>query len=444
MNCAECRDNLVAYIEGLLDEEESLRCRTHLESCADCRAECEAFAHLQQRLDARSRAAANVSVVEPVMRRILQNRTKPERDPIMTTIFRRWGLGLGAAAGMAVIALIVILTWPGGKANAAEILARGAKAAAGLSSIHMRCSLRTLPADNFSLIVPDQDFVAVELWKQFGDSPKWRIDKPGRIAFMDGKSTVLYLKTTNSGMKLEQPAPSAFDTDWLHEVANVGQVLASELGAIRAQVGNMRLTQEAGADGTVKSVVTIESKSNLPDGDYCKNKFFSDADTRRVYVFDPQSDRLETVKIYLLRQSSADLIFEVNQIDYDPPVDPGVFNPELPENVTWMQEGAPILPNNETYAAMTAEQTARALFEACGRRDWGEVEKLGFTPLDDRIKKILGGLQIMSIGESFTSAAYPGQFVPYEVRFSNGETYKHNLALKKDPRSNRWYFDGGI
>ena len=105
MNCAECRDNLVAYIEGLLDEEESLRCRTHLESCADCRAECEAFANLQQRLDARSRAAATVSVVEPVMRRVLQNQTETEKDQIMTRIFRRWGFGLGAAAGVAVIVI---------------------------------------------------------------------------------------------------------------------------------------------------------------------------------------------------------------------------------------------------------------------------------------------------------------------------------------------------
>ena len=29
MNCAECRDNLVACIEGLLDPEETLQCRTY-------------------------------------------------------------------------------------------------------------------------------------------------------------------------------------------------------------------------------------------------------------------------------------------------------------------------------------------------------------------------------------------------------------------------------
>jgi hypothetical protein len=444
MNCAECRDSLVAYIEGLLNQEESLRCRTHLESCTNCRAECEAFANLQQKLDARGHAAANVSVVEPVMRRILQNQTRAEREQIMISIFRRWGLGLGAAAGVAVIAFVLILTWTGGKVNAAEILARGAKAVAELSSIHMRCNLRTLPNDNFGFILPEHDFVPIELWKQFGDSPKWRIDKPGRIAFMNGQSTVLYLKFENAADKLDQPTQSAFDTKWLHEVANVTQLLTSELGGIRVQGNIMNLTQETGADGTAKSVVTIESKSTLPDGDYLKNKFFSAADTRRVYVFDAQSNRLEAVKIYLMSQSDAKLIFEVNQIDYNLPIDPAVFNPELPGNVTWIQEGAKVLPDNEKYTDMTAEQTTRAFFEACGRNDWEEVAKYSPVPFNGRTKNILGGLQIISIGESFKSASYPGLFVPYEIKLNSGEILKHNLALKKDPRSNRWYFDGGL
>ena len=39
MNCAECRDNLVACLEGLLEAEQSRECQAHLESCAACRAE---------------------------------------------------------------------------------------------------------------------------------------------------------------------------------------------------------------------------------------------------------------------------------------------------------------------------------------------------------------------------------------------------------------------
>jgi len=444
MNCDQCRDSLVACVEGALAEGEVLLCRTHLESCAECRTEFAAVSRLHHRLDARGRAVASVSVVEPVMRRVLHDQTRPASKQIRARVFARWGLGLGAAAAVAAVVLMIVLAIPAAKANAAEMLARGARAATNLSSIHILGKLRTPPADNFSAIAPDQDFVSVELWKQLGGVPKWRIDKPGRMAVMNGQSTLLYFKTNNVGMKHERPARSAFDTEWLHELANVARMLASERTAIRMPGSTVEFTQQTGADGTKKSVVTIESRSNLLAGDYLKNKFFSTADTRRVYVFDTPSDRLEAMQIYLVAQAAPQLIFEVTQIDYDQAIDPAVFDPKLPEDVTWMQEGVPVLPDNEKYVAMTAEQAARALFEAFGRRDWEEAAKFWLMPLDDRIKGHLGGLEIVSIGQAFTSAFSTGSFVPYEVKLSNGETRKHNLALKRDRGSNRWYVDGGL
>src|ERR1017187_6277869 len=73
---------------------------------------------------------------------------------------------------------------------------------------------------------------------------------------------------------------------------------------------------------------------------------------------------------------------------------------------------------------MTAEQTARAFFEACSRKDWDEAGK--FMPyLNERLKEYLGGLKIVSVGEAFTAEnypggqapkGYPGRFVPYEIQ----------------------------
>lgn len=50
----------------------------------------------------------------------------------------------------------------------------------------------------------------------------------------------------------------------------------------------------------------------------------------------------------------------------------------------------------------------------------------------------------MQLGEPFTSAATPAQFVPYEIQLRDGTAEKHNLALKKHPRAGRWMIDGGI
>jgi hypothetical protein len=110
--------------------------------------------------------------------------------------------------------------------------------------------------------------------------------------------------------------------------------------------------------------------------------------------------------------------------------------------VSWYKEPEK-LPDNEKYASMTAEQAARAFFEACGREDWSEVGKF-YSPVTDRLKAYLGGVEIVSLGQAFTSKAYGGRFVPYEIKLKNGGVKKHNVAVRKDNPAHRWQVDGGI
>ncbi len=287
-------------------------------------------------------------------------------------------------------------------------------ASGSASGIHIRGQLRTSPGDNFSAIMPEEEPVTIELWKESGPKPKWRVEKPGRVVVMDGKSTVLYIKPLNMGMKLPQPSESAFDTDWLQRIANLSNTITNEIRNARAKRWKVDITEESGADGRDKSVVTIETKSGLPDNDYLKNKTFDTADTRRVYRFDAQTKQLESAQVYLLGGHDDEPIFETSQIDYNQAIAPAVFHLDLPANVSWYQEPKK-LPDNQKYAAMTAEQAARAFFEACANKDWNEAEKF-MSPITPDLKKYLGGLEIVSLGESFTAKGGAGSFVPYEIK----------------------------
>ena len=419
MNCAECRENLIACVEGLLDREESLQCQAHLETCAACQAEFKAITSLQQKLVARGQAAAEVSLVEPVMRRVRERVRKvpaeQESYSIMSKLFTRWGFGLSATAGAAAVILAILVLSPRTQATAAEVLARGARAVARLTSIHLRGQLRTYPEDNFSYINPDSGFYSIELWKQFEPELKWRIEKPQRVVVMDGQSTVMLIKTGDVAVKVPKRTTSAFDTEWLHRIANLSNTITNELKNALAKGWKLSLNEETGADGRLKSVVTVLARSGLPEDDYVKNAFFENADTRRVYHFDAKSELLESVQIYLTRPSGEVQIFDLSQIDYNPSIDTNVWQLELPADVSWRQLEPPKLPDNEKYASMTAEQAARAFFEACSRKDWNEAGKFE-SPITDRTKEYLGGLEIVSLGESFTSKAYGGRFVPYEIK----------------------------
>jgi len=101
-----------------------------------------------------------------------------------------------------------------------------------------------------------------------------------------------------------------------------------------------------------------------------------------------------------------------------------------------------------------AQQTARDFLEALGKKDWSAAA--GFWPsyapkgkhfddmFNDKIKDYVGGLEIVSLGEPFIKPPYPGVYVPYEIRFQNGETKKFNLAVRQDNPGQPWYFDGGL
>ena len=79
---------------------------------------------------------------------------------------------------------------------------------ANLTSIHLRGQLRTEPQDNFSYINADCPFYTIELWKQFEPELKWRVEKPKRVVVMDGQSTVMLIKTDDTGVKLPHPPPA--------------------------------------------------------------------------------------------------------------------------------------------------------------------------------------------------------------------------------------------
>ncbi len=438
MNCAECRDNLVACGEGLLARDETLQCRAHLETCAACRAEYEAIASLQQRLIARGQAAAGVGIAEPVMRRIRREQFQPERETMVSKLFKyRWGFGLGTAAAAAAIILLILLVSPRTQATAAEVLAKGARAVAKLTSIHLRGQMRTYPGENFGAINPDHPFCTIELWKQFEPELKWRVEKPGRVAVMDGQSKVMFIKTANEAFKHSPGSTWDFDTEWLQKMANLSTTISNELDNARSQGWKLDLAEKTGADGRAKSIVTVHAEFGLPEDDPMKNLFFDIADARRVYCFDARTKLLEAVQIFLRRPSGEVLIFDLSQIDYNQPVKPALWQLELPANVNWIQE-AQILPDNGKYASMTAEQATRAFLEACGREDWNEVGKF-ISSITAQLKQYSGGLEVISVGKSYGSKVYAGRFVPYTIKLPPEEI---NMRLSNENPAKRYVLMG--
>jgi hypothetical protein len=72
MNCAECKENLVAYLEGLLAEDQKNAVTEHLKNCHLCQTEAKQLTNLQERLVSNGRAVAQSDLENEVLNRIIR------------------------------------------------------------------------------------------------------------------------------------------------------------------------------------------------------------------------------------------------------------------------------------------------------------------------------------------------------------------------------------
>ncbi len=438
MNCPQCQEKLVDYIEGALGSG-AAQVEAHLQQCPQCQAKLEDLRRLTGRLEESLQGNHTISLEGPVMDRILAEQAAELRRLKMRKKIRFIGVGTAAAATAACVILFVFLMpVQDRRVMAAEVLAQAASRASGLTSVHIDCRMRTLPNDNFSLIGPGYEFVEVDVWRQFGDPTKYRIEKPGRVLVCDGESTVMLIKPNYA---VKGPAGANFDAAWLRDLADLKKILSDQVcGALASKVDISAKREDV--EGKPKLVVTVEVKADNT-GDYIRNKFLDTADTRRVFQFDAATQRLEAMKIFLHAKEQDVLVFEVTGIEYDARPATSLFDLELPKDVVWYEQPKP-LPDNEKYASMTPKQAAEAFFGACAKEDWNEAQKFWGAKMDDRLKKFLGEIKVVNLGKPFQSQPYPGWFVPYEMTMKSGGTRKHNLAVRNDNPAGRWIVDGGL
>ncbi len=105
MNCQECREELAAYIEGLLDETCKSRMDGHMAECTACQAELREVRKLTVQLTRDGLAVSPVSLETAIMDRILQEQAlqlKSRRIPmkriakiaVAATLFLGAGIGI--------------------------------------------------------------------------------------------------------------------------------------------------------------------------------------------------------------------------------------------------------------------------------------------------------------------------------------------------------------
>jgi outer membrane lipoprotein-sorting protein len=449
MNCIEIRERMADLFDDSVSEERMDLFSAHFRECADCRRLYEetagAFAELKPRVTIR----AGTELQKKILGESIQigRPFRSGRGMILPMLTPGWKRVTAIAAVLAVLFILFPLLNRTGlfqnKATAANaLLGKSISALEAVRSVYMEFKVRTLADENFEYIDMTAGFVSHKLWKVNGNPARWRIEKPGRTVVMDGKKQYLYVR---------EPMRSAIvgDPDWgLVDCMKIlfypGKILQTEKDLTARHEATYQIT-EKGTD----VVLTVKAKAM---GDfrntYALNKSIPESNNRRVYIFDKVTNRLKSLDVTIEAGNKETEILQLTTIRYNEPIADSTFAILLPADVKWIPLDKILSDEHTGIPGISSEEAARRLFKAWNKEEWKTVEQLmpGFmnSPDAEQAKKEFGGLMIVSIGKSFKSGQYPGEFVPYEVRLKSGISRKMNLALRCDNRGKRWWVDGGF
>lgn len=147
MNCVECKELLVAYVESLLAEEQTETVRLHLQTCSACRAEAAELGRLQSRLVTNSKALAQSELENKVLNRIVREQSlKLKKVRKLDNQFQLWRKIMNtritkfAAAAMIVLIAALSIMFLEKSVSPAYAIEQTIEAMRSINSIHAYCT----------------------------------------------------------------------------------------------------------------------------------------------------------------------------------------------------------------------------------------------------------------------------------------------------------------
>ncbi len=408
MTCRSARRRLV----DLFDTGDHPELREHLAACGACAAEFEETLNALSQIEPKGRASASPSFKQRTVNRLAAElRSEPKGRPFPRRL----------AMAAALLALLFVLPYLGSLGTnhaATNLLAQSVQALNGIHSVHIVARMRTSPGDNFEYIGTQYDFQPVEMWKEFGATPRWRVENPGRVAVMDGRQSILFIKPD----RVVHAGRNNGFVEWLRPLLDPQEVLSAELRA--AQKGESHAAVRR--DGPRITLTAARQAQGEFANDWTRNTSVAESDHTRVYRFDASTGRLTGLQVILHDGGKDTVVFEINEIRYNEPFAPELFTVALPD--TAISDVPPDrMPVNQALPA-TARDAAVTFLEGMAQRDWDRVLTVyPATAVPEGIQRYGGGLRIVSIGEPFQSGLYPGL-----VRAVRGATRRRD-AQENEP-----------
>ena len=433
MNCSECKQ----HVHHLVDNGNDVlagQLKSHIAACPDCYTEYEAMMDVAGLFKEGKQLSAPASLKTSLMNEITIVEAKKKTGKLATIK----KIAMGVAAIFLLVIMIPFFAKNTSAAKATNLLEKAIHALESVSSMIMKMDIRTKGEENFQYIDKDEPLVTQVLTQDFKNK-KWRIDKPGRSAFMRNDTTYIYIKKEKLAIFISGDAKGIMG--WFKILLQPTSILREE-NVQAHQKGSKIEMKEAGDE----IFLTVQSKaSGTFINDIGRNSSIEESDNRREYVFDKKTNLLKAFKVYLIEKKSETLMLEMKDIQYNVAIESDAFNIQLPQGSQW--EAFRMPEKNEKLGALEPEELAKLILTDLSKNDfqshpeiWGIVPKSLLTLINEKY----AGLEMISIGKAFQSGIYPGYFVPCKIKLKDGTIESKNLAIRNDNANKAWMLDGGF
>ncbi len=345
-----------------------------------------------RRIRPTQRIAASNSFRERVMKTIAEEKQQELLRPVWRwTGWPRWVAIACAATALILFAPQFLPQSPG-----VALLAQSVQAMANVRGVHITGRIRTLPNDNFDFIGAQYDFVPVEIWREYTDPPRWRVEKPGRVAVMNGQSALLYIRSGNSAVRA---STGAGFIGWLRPLLDPKSVLQHELAA--AHEGAAQATV-AESKGVLTATLRRTARGDFANA-WAKNKSIPESDHTCIYRFD-SNRRLQGLQVVTSTGGTDVVIAEFTGFAYDEALPQALFTILLPPDV----DSFALEQTRESHL-FRSQGSRRILLRRTRHRELGcasagDLGNLGATRDETRVRRPAGDIP----RRAFSVRAVPG------------------------------------
>jgi len=446
IRCEFIHDRIADLFDDSLSHAERERLMLHIENCEDCRQYYIEISRLASMISSGRRNLSRTGFGESLLQEIRQEDNPEPGDRTSANKEFLWKKTLRIAATvlfLATIALIFVLVSVRNPAVAAEkLINRSLLAMLDLKSVQMTFSIRTREYENIDFIDPSGSFLECRLWKSFGPPPKWRMEKEGRMVLMDGKDQ--YMVISGSGYVMKGNPEAGF-VSWMKIFLDPARLLESEKELAHSHNSTSRIDEKDG-----KLILTIKAKAlgNFRNS-FALNSSVEESNNTRVYTFSKATMLPESMEVSVEAGQHDISVIRLERISYNQPIPDSLlkFFPTTDIPVILLSELDSV--NRGGIKDISSVQAARLFFDAISTRDVKQLGKL--IPVEalsggNALKTLLQtyrGIRLVKLGEAFRSGLYPGDYVPFVIRFPSGDTASGNLTLRRDNPSRAWNVDGG-